>query len=917
MLRVSVACPRWPPVPARHAHVALLHALLALLWTAQGAIPLNRPVTIQQNGWCFDHQWSSDPDRLILYLCSGGQNQHFVWHQEDSWGFAHLVSVQDDRCVGIDDIDLDADGIPAEQAPISFKKCSTTDKLIEWRYRHGEQQIESVKFPGSCMDFSDTHDFFILYQCKDDIGHDEAKNQRVRFVDDVASPIHAGVPVQIQHFKGGLFDMWSGSCLDQSLDTGAKDPLTLYKCQQGAPNQLFVWTSSSALRSSNDSLPLLTSSLDGRCVAAAKAEVGAGLLLRPCGEGDETLARWRYSHGVQQLQLKDFPYLCFGALREGSPEVGVVGCALDPEPHFEVLSSGRKPVLEHVPLEVKQGDWCLEHKFDEKPEKLVLKKCTELANQEFVWRSGANGSHHLVSNFNDRCLGIRDEDTDKHTHEPREHSPIAFQTCNWSDKLQQLVYALGPEQLRLHVWPHLCMQFDENEGLFTVARCTIEGRGFFGGGGRDVQILRFAEESRAEAIAPGLPATIRVGQFWHRNCLERAAAGDSVITVECDKDGVIDQQFDWLGRADWHFNMVRSLVDDKCLAARRHEVGAPVSLGSCNYTNLHVRWLYSHARGFLKLAEWPELCVDLPALTAAVGSHSSGTAVLANCSYDKERDSENHELAVVDEECEFRTQGLQSIKEDEPLSIQQNGFCLDQPFDESHVTLFGCNMQNNQKFVWVGAPSALDDYHLLISHIDNRCIGVGDGDADDKGKPYRNAPIVFKECSDRDLLIRWVYSYGRKQLQMAEWLYLCMEYDDAKRIFAVQSCAIPDGSRGGRWLERKQALTFEGVAPDAGAAAQRRHGASRRRSAAKAAGGGGDAADEMEEAYSDGFVEGPAAVAVHRGVPVALLPSALSALALAGFVLVALRRQGWGRAAGYSSSAREDEGETLEGFLAA
>mmetsp|Transcript_93500 Transcript_93500/g.204736 ORF Transcript_93500/g.204736 Transcript_93500/m.204736 type:complete len:891 (-) Transcript_93500:84-2756(-) len=771
---------------------------------ACASIPSGRPITLKQNGWCLDQQWSADPDRLILYLCSGEKNQQFIWHEDSSGDFALLSSVLDERCLGLDTSDLDKSGEPKLESAVGFKPCDADDHLVRWRYLPGQEQLESASYPGFCLDYSDNHDYFIMYKCKVDSGMDDAGNQRITYVDNVNSIFQPGVPIHIQHYKGGLFDLWSGSCLDQNLDPDAKEELGLFKCDQAKPNQLFVWQ-----KSSSGKLNELTSSIDGRCVTAASEEVGAKLKLETCSGASPLLSQWQYAPGVQQIRLRSSPYLCLGALKPGQPEVGIVGCALDPEPHFEVRDVGRKAVPERLPLEVKQGDWCVEHSFEGKPSRLTLASCSELSNQEFVWRpSGSLGFHHLVSGFNDQCLSV-EITGEKKTHiRPDEWSPVTFEHCSWSSERQRWSYQAGPEQLRMTEWPDLCLHFDERKRYFAVSRCTLSGGGLFSGSGRVLQQFQFSEEPRAKPLESGLPIEVRLEQFGDSDkkmCLQRSAGQNSLEAAACSKDHATDQLFDWVGHPSWHFHHLRSLVDDRCVGASSSVAGALVTLTTCSEGDAKVRWVYSHSRGYLQLAENTSLCLEVE---TEKGS-SEGQFFLTICQYDVHRNESGYALARPDEDLEFVPLGYKAIAEDTPLTMKQDDFCMSQPFGESYLRLSGCEDRNNQKFVWTVAPN--DDSHWLVSHIDNRCLGVSDSQADDKGKPYRNAPLIFKECKNHDPLVQWVYSYGRKQLQMASWLYLCLEYDAKKKYFTTQSCAVSNGQLGGHWLEGNQAVSFDGV----------------------------------------------------------------------------------------------------------
>jgi len=218
-----------------------------------------------------------------------------------------------------------------------------------------------------------------------------------------------------------------------------------------------------------------------------------------------------------------------------------------------------------------------------------------------------------------------------------------------------------------------------------------------------------------------------------------------------------------------------------------------VSFADCTDSDPLMRWIYSSGKGFIKLADHAHLCLE-----------SNGQIfVLETCKFD------TWGMADSRQRLEVRGLGFHEIEEDTPQLVKQNSWCLDRPYkDSGGLGLYSCGGGDNQKFVWYNLLTW--QYHYLISHVDNKCLGV-----QGTTEPAAGSSVSFMPCSENDQTIRWVYSYALSQLKLAVWPHLCLDFHESKRVFTVNVCTFLDGSSGGGlWPANNQRIEFPHVFPE-------------------------------------------------------------------------------------------------------
>eukprot|EP00931_Biecheleriopsis_adriatica_P065302 TRINITY_DN3987_c1_g2_i1.p1 TRINITY_DN3987_c1_g2~~TRINITY_DN3987_c1_g2_i1.p1 ORF type:complete len:945 (-),score=184.58 TRINITY_DN3987_c1_g2_i1:43-2838(-) len=795
---------------------------------AEAVIPQNTPLHIKQSGWCFDQQWSADPDQLILYSCEDHNNQEFTWRQEEGWDFFHLISNLADQCIGFTESDVksissDSGLGPNNDEPVVFKDCDASDDLIKWTYLYGTQQLQLTKFPTKCLDFSLTKKVFVAYDCKKDLGNFELRNQQMVFEKKKNyKGIKEGMPVEIQQVVTGSSGLdvgnllqsaasaWSSMCLDQSQDSQTQDQLLLFGCKR-SQNQLFQFTATSEVAKHSDVLNLnhIVTTKDSRCIGVGSATPQAGdpLVLKECSDKDKTI-NWRYAHGLEQIKLEAWPKLCMGIIDDHSKRMGVLKCHTndqgwaDTNQHFRVLDLGEKQIPEHVPLKITQNVWCLDQMFSAEPDKLILYSCEGSSNQQWIWRGSVTlGYHYLVSNLDDRCLGIDDKATAS-SGEPNLGAEIVFKACQTEDLLIRWEYVYSSQQFKLSKWPDLCMEYSEGVKTFVVQKCRFEEYVQLIGDSTYKQRFDVQRKADVHKLPVRLPVRIRVGtNFAWQDCLDRPPNSDDVAKWGC-KEGAtgmsINQEFLVRGNKSWHFSQLVSNVDLKCLAAAAAHDLAEVSFKECDANDDMMKWIYSQGKGFMKLAEYPDMCLGF--------TQASNKYTIQKCDFDQVG------LAVPYQFMSVIDLGFHEIHEDKPQALMQNGWCLDRPYGQptpgtSELNLFDCTGGDNQKFVWYNIFTWR--HHYLLSHVDNLCLG-----ATGSSKPSPHSPITFKQCKDDDPNIRWEYSYGLSQLKMSHWPDLCLDYDDSIKAFAVNPCSFLTGGEAlVLWPAHNQVITFPGVEP--------------------------------------------------------------------------------------------------------
>jgi len=224
-----------------------------------------------------------------------------------------------------------------------------------------------------------------------------------------------------------------------------------------------------------------------------------------------------------------------------------------------------------------------------------------------------------------------------------------------------------------------------------------------------------------------------------------------------------------------------------------------VSFKECDATDDMMKWIFSQGKGFMKLSEYPDLCLGFTA--------GASKFTMQKCKFDSAGLADGNQMMSV------IGLGFHEIKEDTPQPLVQNGWCVDRPYDKptpgkSELNLYQCTKGDNQKYVWYNKLTWR--YHYLLSHVDNFCMGVAG-----TSKPSLHSPITFKHCDDDDPNIRWEYSYRLSQLKMSSWPNLCLEYDDSIKAFAVLACTFLDGSDAMvLWPAHNQVIQFPGVQPE-------------------------------------------------------------------------------------------------------
>jgi len=120
--------------------------------------------------------------------------------------------------------------------------------------------------------------------------------------------------------------------------------------------------------------------------------------------------------------------------------------------------------------------------------------------------------------------------------------------------------------------------------------------------------------------------------------------------------------------------------------------------------------------------------------------------------------------------------------------------CMDRPFGEDGLRLKKCKPIGldrivEQAYVWRGR----DDWHFnqLMSLVDDRCVAAT---ATKEGtQPLPGGTLVVKDCNGTDKFQRWMYSYGKGFIKMAEWPKYCMNYNRRLGQFDVGRCKYGTG----------------------------------------------------------------------------------------------------------------------------
>lgn len=182
------------------------------------------PLKIQHGSSCLQQPYSStSPANLIRDLCTGKNNQKFVWHTEASWTFHHILSHIDGTCVGASfgEIGPTRSGSDVGRS-VTFRPCAASDPLTRWEFLYGRGQLRLIDGRGLCMNFDAESAIFKVTSCRvvkhqDDGGlstwvvHSQVFNFDGVLPDTKELEVEDGLQAKFGIPTSGHFRIWSAS----------------------------------------------------------------------------------------------------------------------------------------------------------------------------------------------------------------------------------------------------------------------------------------------------------------------------------------------------------------------------------------------------------------------------------------------------------------------------------------------------------------------------------------------------------------------------------------------------------------------------------------------------------------------------------------------------------------------------------